>query len=1040
MTERSQSELQAGTTQAEEASSFSLLQPLPTSLEALFAPSGVADSMPLAVIALNPGRRIIGWNRAAEILFGWRAAEVLGQTGDFLIPEALREHVEQVYQRVVQDDTPVYNINENFTRDGRTLICEWHNTLLHGSEGQVVALIAMARDITSQQKAERERERLREIAAAANAAIGLEEILRLVHDAVMEIGGFDRVGVWLAESGGLRGAWGTDTEGRLRDEHPFFGRPEDYTPELSQIIRGERLYAMKDTPFLPLIHLEQLPKAKYLHFSAMGLFARGALIGLILVDNLLTGHALQEKDIEALLPFCEQAAVAIGNARLLQEQQIMMEQQRRLMEISAAISRSLELDAVLRMVRKAIVEAGGFDRAGVFRIENDVIFGSWGTDAEGRERAEHSIRLPVKEGHPLIGPLIRGKEAYMLEDTLAEPLPSGERVRVRRAFIALRTGAEVVGLLSVDRLLSGRPVTEENVQALLPFAEQAAVAIRNARMMEDRKRLIDRQQHLARLAAAISSQTELNDILRLVRNAIVEAAGFDRAAVFLLDPDKRHLRGTWGTDREGQLERIDQAHYEVPDETNEWPLWRGIRGNVDYVLTRNLTRQFKLSRDNSMYGVTHHAIVPLKAGTEIVGVIAADNVRSKTPITDEEVRVLLPFAEQTAVAIQNARLIEQLEQAQTALVHAEKLRAVGELAGGVAHNINNLLTAVLGYAELIQRHKEATPLICNYAQIIAQAGADGAEIVRRVQQFARRDTASAYEAFDLVQIIRESVDLTRPVWQTAMEAKGSQIKVQMELPSSLTTQGIPTEIREVIVNLIMNAVEAMPGGGHLSLSARLENNENVIEVTDTGHGMDEATLQRVFEPFFTTKGPALGTGLGLPLAWGIAERHGGRLEARSAPNVGTTFVIRLPAFSPPAYEAPQQKSIGERSLAGWTILLVEDEEFVAASVARMLQGSGATVKVLDSPKAALAWLQDHAEAFSLVLSDHGMPDMTGLDLLARVRERWPFLRRVLLSGWGAAPPGDVDVSAAEQILTKPIRQSELIAALKKLRLPQATKK
>lgn len=1338
----------------------------------IFAPGGFADDVPMAVIAMDGGLNAIGWNSGAVKMFGLPASDILGtKSWTRLVEPGAVETVTAILENIIAGGEPVHNVDENLTREGKRIVCEWHNAALRDGSGAVRGIVALARDVTQQHRAAREQARLRDIAALANAARDRDEILLLIRSTILDAGGFDRAGIWLHDEGGLRGSWGTDLAGCIRDEHDMRVTPRQYAPALVEVISGRRAFTISSDSLMAVEALGEPFTSTRPLFGAIGLFAHGGPIGVVFFDNAITSIPISESDVEDLLPFCEQVAVALSNAQFMDERAQMVERQQRLMQIAAAINQSLELEEVLHMVRDGIVVAGGFERAGVFTLDNGVIRGSWGTDANGCARDERNFEAPLASASPLVQAIMRTGERYLLEDMAVaerdavsgpalvrralislkaggeviglvsvdnlrsgrpatseaveallpfceqaavairnaqlvrerertldrqrrlieistainrsvtldellrlvrdaiveaglfdrvgvwtyeqgyihgawgtdargerrdernivelleawgpniEPLVAGEityyiedwkpdheetpwaKPLVPHAVLALRTGGDLVGVLSVDNLLTMRPISDADIEAMLPFAEQAAVAVRNAQLQSEREKLIERQRRLATLAAAISSRTELNDILRMVRDAIVEVAGFDRAAVFLYNPRAQRLEGTWGTDRQGNRERIDYLVHPMEPQSAAG-LWRVTRGEAEYVLTQDLTAEYGLSPDSAMYGVRNNAIVAMKAGGQTVGIIAVDNlltnglitlddvgvllpfaeqaavaiqnarlweeretladrqvrlanltsaINARTslneilrmvrdaavetagfdragvflydpetstvrgtwgtdldgnvedisyqsseapgddlrpvtrlllgdapyvitedyareldvspgdemytvhahavvklasdgqtlgilsvdnaltdrPIKDEEVQVLLPFASQAAVAIQNARLFEQLHKTQEALVRAERLRALGELAGGVAHNINNLLTAVLGYSELIQQEPEVTANIAHYARIIERAGLDGAEIVRRVRQFAQNEAAAAMEPFDLAKTLREALDLTRPLWRNHAEARGTPVRIEASIPAEVRAIGIGTEIREVVVNVIKNALEAMPEGGTLSVSCRADSDRAVIEVADTGTGMDEATRKRVFEPFFTTKGVGIGTGLGLSLAWGIIRRHGGRIEVESAPGEGTRFRIQLP-LAPKAQPIEESADETPVVLHGVRILLVEDEEVVAESLARLLIARGATVALAETGDEALAWLDEHAGICDIVLSDHGMPGMTGLDMLARIRERHPRLRRMLLSGWGASPPGATDISAAERVLTKPIRQRDLLRALQEL--------
>jgi len=489
------------------------------------------------------------------------------------------------------------------------------------------------------------------------------------------------------------------------------------------------------------------------------------------------------------------------------------------------------------------------------------------------------------------------------------------------------------------------------------------------------------------------------------------------------------LCGTWGTDRDGRPADISaRIHHITPD--SQMPLQRMARGELDFFVSTDFTGEYDISPENTMYGVQAHALVPLRVEGVVVGVVAVDNLLRSARITEEDIAGLLPFADQAAVAIQNAQLFQDLRLTQEALMRADKLRAVGALASGVAHNVNNVLAAVLGYAELIQTEESVSAEIKHYARTIERAAMDGAEIVRRMQHFARKDAEAGNALLDLSLLAREAVELTRPFWHNQAAGLGVRIDVQTALTPDLWAIGSGSELREVLVNILHNAVDAMPGGGTLAVRSFAEEGQAVVEIADTGCGMKEETLLRVFEPFYTTKREGMGTGLGLSVAWGIVERHRGRIEVQSVPGQGSLFRVCLP----PANRVASVASMGEgrATLTGVRLLLVEDEEFVLGGLARILAARGAIVALAVDAADALEWLRDNAAECQMVISDHGMVGLTGLELLARVREKYPQLRRVLLSGWGALLPGEVDTSVAELILAKPMRQEELVRALSNL--------
>jgi signal transduction histidine kinase len=400
----------------------------------------------------------------------------------------------------------------------------------------------------------------------------------------------------------------------------------------------------------------------------------------------------------------------------------------------------------------------------------------------------------------------------------------------------------------------------------------------------------------------------------------------------------------------------------------------------------------------------------------------------KDAFPEEERATFESLAPFVALALHNADLYRSLKQTQEALVRAETLRAVGELASGVAHNINNLLAAVLGYAELIQMERDDPEAVLRDARIIEKAAQDGAAVVQRIQRFARQSDAQEHQKADIAALLTEALELTRVKWHNEAHRRGTTIAVESDLTPDLCVEGHPAELREVFVNLIRNACDAMPEGGVLTVRCRAQEEVALIEIADSGVGMDEETRRRVFEPFFTTKGVERGLGLGLSVSWGLVDRHGGRIEVQSATGRGALFQVRLPRQG----HFRLTERLPERAPLHARVLLVEDEAGVRDSLARGLRKAGLIVHAVPGGPEALAWLHEFGGACEIAVCDHGLTGMTGLELLAELRCRYPHIRRVLLSGWGAYLPGESDASPAETVFAKPITTAALVAGLRSL--------
>ena len=337
---------------------------------------------------------------------------------------------------------------------------------------------------------------------------------------------------------------------------------------------------------------------------------------------------------------------------------------------------------------------------------------------------------------------------------------------------------------------------------------------------------------------------------------------------------------------------------------------------------------------------------------------------------------------------------------------ADKLRALGQLASGVAHDFNNALAAILGRAQLLRRSTECGEEFAHGLDIILTAAEDAAATVRRIRSFAHQSPAESHAGLNVQELLRDAVEITRTRWENDARARGLNYEVTVESESEceLRTQGNASELREVFVNLIVNAIDAMPAGGRLGVRCRRNGGRVQMLFTDTGTGMSEEVRARIFEPFFTTKG-VHGTGLGLFVSYGIVERHAGHISASSEPGCGTTFTVDLPHV-----EDTPQTTIGEPARddkvtrgRALSVLVVDDEEVVRWTLAEMVEVLGHSVCTADGGRAALEALESCE--FDVVFTDLSMPEMDGWEVARAVRQRSPRTRIAVVTGYGrAAPP------------------------------------
>jgi CheY-like chemotaxis protein len=365
-------------------------------------------------------------------------------------------------------------------------------------------------------------------------------------------------------------------------------------------------------------------------------------------------------------------------------------------------------------------------------------------------------------------------------------------------------------------------------------------------------------------------------------------------------------------------------------------------------------------------------------------------------------------------------LADNLERSQSSLVKTERLRALGEMAAGVAHDFNNLLSVILGRTELmLRRVREADTT--RDLEAVRRAAQDGADTVRRIQEFTRTRRTRTFERVELCDVAREVVELTRPRWELEAQARGVTYEFTVE-GTAPPVAGRPEELREVLTNLITNAVDAMPAGGACRLRLDADGDWAVMSVTDTGVGMAEEMRRRVFEPFFTSKGPR-GTGLGLAVSWGIVTRHGGTIEVESTPGQGTTFHMRLPIpVTLPDVVVGLPMTVAPRPAR---LLLIEDEPEVQAVLAELLREAGYGVAVAKDGMEGIEHCE--RESVDVVLSDISMPGISGWDVAARLRARYPHIPIGFVTGWGdQLDPERLAGAGVDFVVAKPFQAHDIL--------------
>ena len=377
-------------------------------------------------------------------------------------------------------------------------------------------------------------------------------------------------------------------------------------------------------------------------------------------------------------------------------------------------------------------------------------------------------------------------------------------------------------------------------------------------------------------------------------------------------------------------------------------------------------------------------------------------------------------------------LTDQMEQLQSKLSSVENIRTQGELASGVFHDLNNTIGAILGRCQLILQKTEGLTedelieKISRDAKIIEKSAVDSGEILNRLRELAKTRRKSNRVILDIKELINDSIEMVRPRWQRLLQKKEIKLTLHRNVDDNIFVSADPSEIREVFTNLLLNALDAMPDGGKISINGIVQEKSVHIEIKDTGTGIEPDALENIFDPFYTTKGDK-GTGLGLALSRKIIESHSGKITVDSIPGSGTTFNISLPIACP-----EEQKIPGNKRTSGncgeLKVLIVEDSSELQDTISEILTGRGMHVSAASSGEEVIKLCGN--SRYDVFIIDLGLPGMSGLDLATHVKMIDKEARIILTSGWEINESISSLISRGVDIfLAKPFRLDAIIGAI-----------
>lgn len=721
--------------------------------------------------------------------------------------------------------------------------------------------------------------------------------------------------------------------------------------------------------------------------------------------------------------FADHLAVALTNAINLENARKRTEELEALFDLALEISSELDLPALFRIALSRTTQLLDATMGALFLVDE-------ATQEMVLVGEHHLPPAPsptrLKPGQGLAGKLWKEAKAISIAKTsdLGDPRWLEACYSKGAALgVPLQSDGRIKGALLVYDPAKGQGFHSDEMHLLERMAAQITLGIENIERHEQIARRANQLRVVSDLARRIGTVLEQRQLFYDVVCRVAQSLNIELVAIFI---------------REGN-ELLEAATYSLPtDSYGDWEPVRleigkgGILGLVASegkpYLVPHVEKEARYIRVLPPEENIQSALaIPLKLKGRVIGVFFA-GCEKPAALDPTDLDAMQALGAHISTAMENARLYQEEKRIQSKLLETEKLRSLGMMTSGITHDFNNMLSVIMARTELALSQIGNEKTRRHLEQVLASAR-DAGETIHRLQDFAhtRPDSADFIE-LDLNQVAREAIEISRPRWQDQSQKEGIGIEVVEDLRAVKTIEGASVQLREALVNLIFNAVDAMPEGGSIKIGTWTSETGAFLEVSDTGAGMTSEVKEQAFVPFFTTK--AGGIGLGLSMVYGAVQRHGGTINIDSEPGHGTSIAIWLPAGHAPS-AAEEHGTTSGASVKGrpLTILIVEDENPIRESMVEAFMLTGHHVlSASDGMEGLERFLE--ADEVDIVFTDLDLPKLSGWQLIAEMRNLDDCLPIVVLSGWGEkVDPLMVLRYAVSKVIAKPLEGSRLQAIL-----------
>ncbi len=908
--------------------------------------------------------RVILANKAALRRFGLKAEELIGKR----CFEVFR-HSEKpcagcyVSETLLTKDPVSMELESPYLRG----IFRFHTFPIFGQTGELIGVVEMAREVTEEKRLETEKDVVNNVNKILASSLDVKQAIQAVHSELKRVLDCERVGVTLFDE----------------EEKGFHYLVLSKPYEPAELV-ANTIYPQEGTYYrrvvetgLPVIITDTAKSDTWLGQKLLKegirssllfpLEYKGRLIGTMDLGSREANH-FSEASFDLLRQIASGVTISIQNALLFEEIKKRLDESTILYEITKISSlASLNMDQMLAEIAENLSNLLKFEYLVIFFVEESTKkLKPYTSSKSRRHHIEYIEGLGLRLGRGITGWVAEKGEPLLVNNVKEDGrYVCGDEDICSEMCVPLIVGQKVIGVMDVQSE-ERNAFSEDDLRLFNIAGGQIATVIENIRLRDEIRQ--SEEKYRTVVESALDGICALGEDYRLkfVNQRFAEIAGFTREE--LINMDFREF--------------LDEASRKVVADREE----------------------------------------QRKRGIELSPHFESRIVRKEGGMRDAEISArMIRDSKGDVNTIAILKDITEKKKMEEQLFQAEKLRAIAEMASGVAHDYNNALAAILGNTQLLLYTAQDEELK-ETLRTIEKVARDSGQTVRRLQDFTKKRVPQELSIVDVNSIIKDSIEITKPKWKDQAQSKGVPIEIVSNFEEIPAVSGTDSELRGVFTNMILNAIEAMPEGGKIEIFTFKKKKDVIIQISDTGIGIAEEAKKKIFEPFFTTK-PFTNTGLGLSMSYGIVKRFGGEIEVVSELGYGTTFTIILPFGKAEKDEAVSLKTIKQGRQA--RILVIDDEEVVRSVLSRTLANVNHEVTLATDGEKGVQLFQEGK--FDMVLTDLGMPGMSGWEVCRMIKRISPDTPVGMITGWGAEmSQSKMDEYGLDFLISKPFDLKQIL--------------